>query len=195
VSDIRVGNIHVSANGIRVDDSAAFDVPLPEPSPVLRLLASERVPRALLLGFGLVLAVGGMVGLVLSGRLDLETFLLRGGALIPMGMAFAGLGMALPLVRGWARQEMLRHEAGVLEPAAARLRTHIGPMNRACTIAALVRTTGLPTPDVVRALRWMRDTGEIEEDLDIESNEFYYGVARGQSLEDRHDALPGGRLL
>jgi hypothetical protein len=194
VPDIRVGRVHVSANGVSVNDRSPPPTPS-EPSLALRVLASQRVPRMALVGLGLLLTLGGLTGLVLSGRLDLESFLLRGGLLIPLGLGVTGVGAALPLVRYWARQEIGRHEAAVHAPAAGQRRRHKGPPNNDCTVPGLVRQTGLALDHVVRTLRWMRDSGEIEEDLDVDRNEFHYSVARGENLDARHDALTRRRSV
>jgi hypothetical protein len=142
---------------------------------------------------GLLVAAAGFALFALTGPGTPDTAVLRGGGLIPPGLIIAAAGVAWPWVQRWARREVLRQEAGVLAPAIAKLRALLGAPARDCTVDRLVRRTGLPTAEVVRALRWMRDTGEVDEELDLGTGEFYYGMAEGRGLDARYDTITRGR--
>jgi hypothetical protein len=150
--------------------------PLPEPSQLLRVMAEGRVPRVLLLLAGVALLVLGIVAAFSSGVAG-TPFSVWGRVLIAPGLVLTGAAVAWPLVRRWAGDELLRQEGALLAPTLLKLRPHLGPPKPESTSAALSRKSGLALPLLMRALRWLRDSGEIVEELNLETGDFYYGTA------------------
>jgi hypothetical protein len=178
MAKLRVGHTQVSPGRVDLGTTQDSDqsASLPEPSQLLRLIAEERVPRALLLAVGVALLALGITA-ALSSSIGATPFGLWGRVLIAPGLTLTGAATAWPLVRRWAARELMRQEGAVLAPVLLKLRPHLGPPKPECTSTVLSRLSGFPLPVLMRALRWLRDSGEIVEELDLRTGEFYYGTA------------------
>jgi hypothetical protein len=194
MSRIQVGEITIDGQDVRIGKpdvlpraQSAGPAPASSADP---LAAATRIPvrPALLaiIGAGMI-AAGTAVNLVVGVLSDPVRALLYGGVLAPLGVGLLGLA----LLKAWASRlspvALAASFEGGPERYIATLRPllHGGP--EACTVAALARTTGWSEPTVVRTLALMRERGEVAEELDFDTGQFYYttGTLPPRDLDSR----------
>jgi hypothetical protein len=121
---------------------------------------------------------------VLQAWVDPLGALVRGGALVPLGLAVMGLAA---IKRFLARRSDLRHAAslrGLPHPYLQVMRTRLAaPTHGRATVESLMRSTGWTEAEVVHTLALLRDGGEASEELDLETGEFYYIAQRPPSRD------------
>src|SRR5262249_32653439 len=153
----------------------------------LSLLHALPVRPAWLLGAGGTLAATGLAALIFSGTpADVVAYLLNGGVFISVG---AGLGV----VGGLQHWLNLRQAAGRAEqeeaellPCIERLRRVLAERAPEQTVERLAEQLGLPEATVVRALVAMRRRGEIDEELNTQTGEWYYCLSPQPRLQGGH---------
>lgn len=187
---LQVGDIQIDGSDIRIGGS---NPGLPE-APRTETDTGTDVARAVrvldripfspgtLVAIGLAAAaVGTAINLVLGAWNDPLGVLMRGGLLAPLGMGIMVLGAAKQYLR---RKPETRHRAalgGNADRYLDTLRQLLGQAAPHQTIGWIRQRTGWAEADVVHALALLRTRGELLEEIDLESGEFYY-VAQPQPL-------------
>jgi hypothetical protein len=181
MSRIQVGDITIDGQNVQIESlKAQARVPqagLAQPSsaPLLSTLARLPIRPALLAVAGAALvAAGTAVNIVVGVLADPLTALLRGGVLAPLGVGLLVLAGLKAYVGGRSPAVLAASLEGGSEQYLARLRPLLQGEPGACTVPALARTTGWPEATVVRALALLRGRGEVAEELDLDTGEFYY---------------------
>lgn len=121
-----------------------------------------------------------MLGLGVSGlllRVDAlapVAFLTRGIVLTPVGIGLAVLGV-LKWSAGRTLQSPSVERADIAtEDSVRTLIRLLTAHDRTHTVEWIISRLGWHHDDVVRALAWLRDRGELAEELDPDSGHFYY---------------------
>ncbi|MGM0577942.1 MAG: hypothetical protein ACQEXJ_19605 [Myxococcota bacterium] len=180
---LRVGDIEIDGDRVTIhgDQGASAGSPaVPHrsvrdaPSDGASLAAIPGSPRVLTVA-GASVALLGVVWMVLTPESSgLFRYVLSGGALTFFGLGAAVLGVAKHLTRRRLAAELDRAERRRLEPVRARLRHELGDEATVNTVEHLVARTGFSEADIVRALRWMREAGDVREELNLDTGEWYY---------------------
>lgn len=181
MSRIQVGDISIDGQNVQVGHPSELsrvpDAGLSQASNARLLATLTRipVPPALLAGAGVgMIAVGTAVNVVVGVLSDPFTALLRGGVLAPLGLSLVGLAVLKAYVGRRAALVLAASLEGAAEQYVARLRPLLQAAPEACTVPALARTTGWSEATVVRALALLREHGEVAEELDFDTGQFYY---------------------
>lgn len=138
-------------------------------------------PRTLVMAGLAAVIAGTVVNVVLGAWNDPLGVLVRGGILAPLGVGIVMLGAAKQYLR---RKPEVRHRAALGADADRyldTLRQILAQPSPQQTIGWIGQRTGWPEADVVHALALLRTRGELLEEIDLESGEFYY-VAQPQPL-------------
>jgi len=117
--------------------------------------------------------VGAAVNAWFGAWSDPVGALLHGGFLAPVGFGLVVLGAA----KHFAGRPAVRHQAALgvdPEPYVARLGTLLALPRPQQTIEWISRQTGWTEETVVHALALLRERGQVQEELDLETGEFYY---------------------
>jgi hypothetical protein len=219
VARLRVGDIEIDGQnitmggrrmttGTRVETTlaprpeAALAPPRQEPSSLARrgpedeLAALERLPgspRTLVAG-GLAMMLLGVVAAIFAGSPSLAVIFASGGFLLPMGAGVAGLGVfKTRLTRRRRSRDAARIEAE-MQPEIERVRATLSEGPIGPTVEEIAQRVSLPQGKVVRALAWLRERGEVLEELNTETGEWFYCLApplerRAKDLDSRLEAL------
>jgi hypothetical protein len=207
MSELKVGDIEISGTSVRIggtrpgegvpESASPTTAPASALPPRLALQAALRVvpgAPAVLVVVGLGLAVMGLIGAIGGGLRDPLTFVLRGAALLPVGIALTLLGT----LKGWIGRAGAGWTTESTEPVEARLERlgHLlAEYDRTNTVANIARRLGWSEPDVVRALAWLRERNELLEELDTDTGNFYYvATPRSRDLAARIRHLGTGDL-
>lgn len=206
MSELKVGDIEISGTSVRIGGGQPGERAPAVPSasgpgqalpPRLALQAALRVVPgrpAVLAVAGLGLAAMGVLGALGGGLRDPITFVQRGAALLPMGIALTLLGA----LKGWIGRAGAGWATESTEPVEARLERlgHLlAEYDRTNTVATIARRLGWSEPDVVRALAWLRERDELLEELDTDTGNFYYvATPRSRDLAARIRHLGTGDL-
>jgi len=189
---LQVGDIEIDGSDIRIGgrnpglpEAARSDAGTDTETDVARAVRLlDRIPfspRTLVMA-GLAAAIAGtVVNVVLGAWNDPLGVLVRGGILFPLGISVVTLGAAKQYLR---RKPETRHRAALGDNADRYvdvLRKILAQASPQQTIGWIRQRTGWPEADVVHALALLRTRGELLEEIDLESGEFYY-VAQPQPL-------------
>ena len=181
MSRIQVGDIVIDGQDVRI--GAPAESPRPPAAPaapppelhLLHALSRIPVPTAVLAFAGLAMIVAGTaVSLVVGLLADPFTALLRGGVLAPVGLGLVGLAVLKRFTAGPGAAALAATLPGGGEEHVRRLRPLLAGNSAATTVAALARATGWTESAVVRVLALMRQRGEVAEELDLDTGQFYY---------------------
>lgn len=206
MSKLRVGDIEIDDGAVRFSNrerllGAAIATP---PQPMHRFLGVLVTLQALPMPARAIGWVGSAVtiaGLALAAWneawLDPIGAILRGGVLVPLG---AGLMGAALLKRSLERGTLRVDRLALGDGADAMVRTVRPLLTRPLrhqTVEWLEARTGWPESTVVSLLGLMREHGELTEEFDDESGNFYYHLARRESrdLDSRRDTIYQGKSL
>jgi len=129
---------------------------------------------------GVAVAACGVLALVLHGSLDVVTYVFGGGLLVSIGGALAGLGVLKRLAKRRAKERRIREEDAVVAPVVERLRALLREANAEQSVAWIARQTALAEPIVVRALARLRESGELREELNEQTGDWYYVHVPGE---------------
>jgi hypothetical protein len=181
MSRIQVGDIIIDGQNVQIGSLQAQprvpETGLGQASNARLLATVARLPvppaRLAVAGVALV-AVGTVVNVAVGVLTDPFTALLRGGVLAPLGVGLLVLGAFKAYLGGRTHAILSASLEGGFERYLARLRPLLQGEPGTCTVAALAGTTGWPEPTVVRALALLRERGEVAEELDLDTGEFYY---------------------
>lgn len=126
---------------------------------------------------GVLAGLGALlVGLNL-GALDPVSFLSGGGVLLPLGVGVITLGlMKRGVLKRQAAEEGARLDAELAE-CMSRLRGLLADSRPTQTVEWIVHNLGLPEATVLRALERLRARGELVEELNEDTDDWYYHVA------------------
>jgi hypothetical protein len=199
MSQLRVGDIVVDGRNVSIGSTnltgpAATPA---RPDGVVPLAGTDTRPKsgvwnvALALSGALVAAGGGWAFFSNAEPFSLTSYLFGGGIVASAGCGMIVLSGCLATLR--RRQLGLAAERAALELAAnaerlASILTSLGPEQ---TLNKLVADAGLPLPAVVRALAHLREHGELKEDLNTETGEWHYSVARPLATPELPKNLDG----
>lgn len=192
MSRLRVGDIVIEGSSVSIGGKNAF-APSPANSPQQPsssphqathlsphrepfLHGLSRIPFA----SRLWVAAGSMtalVGVVLSVLLQAWSnplgAVLNGAFLVPVGVGLIAVGATKHFI---ATRPALLHRAvlGDPEPYRARLASLLARPRGEQTVEWIGQRTGWGEHEVVHALALLRQRGEIQEELDFDTGEFYY---------------------
>ncbi len=182
MDEIRVGDVSVKGSQIRIggnDPLSAMSGVRVSPPPEVGLAFLQWIPLStptyLVLGTAIALFGVGAV-LVHGGFPESALEFLRDGAiLIPVGIGTVVLGVmrhyGLP-IRGTPAPDPSTREA-VAAVSALIARSHSFQ-----TVDWIRAQLGWSEGDVVRALGWLRRRGELVEDVDVETGDYYYAFLK-----------------
>ena len=210
MTKLRVGNVEIDGTSVRIGGemvvgsgvgrSAAAPAQGVRATPAGNadsgITAVTRVPGppVLLVSAGALLIGVGVVAMVLvDATRDPVSAFLQGGALAPVGLSLVAVGT----LKAWVRRSAGRWAAlrlGAERTATSELlRTLLQRSEPSHTLAWIRRETGWPEATAVATLAWLRERGELEEELDETTGEFYYHVPpRARDLATRvHDLQRG----
>ena len=179
MSRIRVGDITIDEGSVQIGGAEpgrpAAAAVRPAPSPLPSLVRRIPVPPLVLAGAGAaMLAAGTAVNVLVGVFSDPLTALARGGILAPLGFGMLVLAGLTTVLRRRPAAELVSALGGDVDGHVARLRPLLDAVPAACTVAALATRAGWPEPTVVRVLALMRERGEVSEELDLDTGQFYY---------------------
>lgn len=168
-SDVRIGGV---TPGAATAPANAGDAGI---AAGLRVL--DRIPfsgRFLILAGLAMAAAGTVINLALRAWTDPVGALTSGGVLAPLGVGVLVLGVLREYLR--ARPDV-RHRAALGDAPDAhldRLRELLREPGPHQTIPWITRATGWDEGAVLHALALLRSSGELLEEIDFDSGEFYY---------------------
>lgn len=182
---LRVGDIEIDGTRVTIGGADPVRPPSAPRGPVqpgnyrlLRLLQRLPVPASALLAVGVVLAAAGtVVNAVVGVTADPFGALVRGGVLAPLGFGVTCVALLKAYLARRPDIPLAAALGGDPEGYVERLRPllHGEPLLR--TVPALAGRAGWPESTVVRVLALMRERGEVEEDVDLDTGEFCYAIA------------------
>lgn len=205
MSKLRVGDILIEDDGIRIAGQAYTRVPTTTPRQgskggasvgALAALRHFPVPAHILGWLGAGVSIIGFTLAVWGTAWEHPiSALLRGGFLVPVG---AGLIAAAVLKRLLEKNaisinRLALDEQG--EPVADRVRKLLTRPDQNQTVEWLQERTGWPESTLVRVLAVLRERGELAEELNEDSGDFYYYTVRrvSRDLDSRLDEINRGR--
>ncbi len=128
-----------------------------------------------LIGFGALLVIGGLTFLLASdGNLDVFKYIFRGGIFIPPGVSLIAIGLIKNRIDATHRQAIRDAEAARLSVLAERVRVLLLAPGVHQTAEWVAQEAKLSRAETVRALFWLRERGELNEDLDTSTGAFHY---------------------
>lgn len=143
----------------------------------------RRVPLSptVLISTGCALAATGVVvGLLVNMRGWVHQATLLPLLIGPALLSIRGGTTILGALKTWVGRGSPGMTIGTDDPATIeyveRLRRVLTKADARHTVEWIARNLGWPEQDVVRTLGWLQARGELREDLDITSGEFYYVV-------------------
>lgn len=139
---------------------------IPLPSPACAGVVGGSL-AAFGIGSGFLFGSGGTV-----------SFFSCGGFLVPFGTGLMVLGAHAYRTRQAERQS----EAAKIGRLAECLREILCDSSTRHTVESIARKSGVSDDDVVPALRRLRDTEVITEELDLSTGDWYYVLAQSEDL-------------
>ena len=113
------------------------------------------------------------------------------------GLGLLGLGIAKRSEEHRLLEAARARDDAELAPHLERVRAALAAQNPEQTVEWLTARLGLPETTVVRVLDRLRRAGEVEEELNVDSGDWYYFARRqlgeGRDLASRMAALNQGR--
>lgn len=187
VARLRVGDIEINGREVRIGGqvmtSGSSEPPRAAPAALAvrsrqelapaptRPRTAPKVPLSpgLMTGTGLSLSAMGAVATALF-----ESPFFHGGFFLPVGMGLVALGVLTRRQRREEAEAARRREEAALAPELERVRALLSTPDATFTLEELIARLGLAQPTAVRALVRLRDTGEIEEELNTDTGEWFY---------------------
>jgi hypothetical protein len=221
--DIRIGGqsvlpgsshsqVHVQVSGqagqagqVIVQQRSIQPAPHGQPQPQPRELAVRDAPTeslALLPSSAALLPTGGallLVAAVLWAVFPVGSLMALALHVLPsvFGLGLLGLGIAKRSEEHRLREAARARDDAELAPHVERVRAALAAQNPEQTVEWLTAQLGLPETTVVRVLDRLRRAGEVEEELNVDSGDWYYFARRqlgeGRDLASRMAALKQGR--
>ena len=178
----------VSAHQVHFESMQQLARPLPGPAIAWVALGAVSMLAGLFLhyrGFGAWLAPENMTSLSIG-------FIRASLPAICIGAGVTGLGI---IKLQWQR---LQASNAIPQAHREKLIGLIGTSESQCTVESLVRASALAETDLVRSLAALERSGEIREELDTETGEYFYRLAdrssgRPLSLQERLEAQGEGQ--
>ena len=178
----------VSAHRVHFESIQRIAKPLPGPAAAWIALGTLSMLAGLFLhyrGFGAWLAPENMTSLSIG-------FIRASLPAICLGAGVTGLGV---IKLQWRR---LQNSNAIPQAHREKLIALIGNSESQCTVESLVRDSALAEIELVRSLAALERSGEICEELDTETGEYFYRLAdrrsgRPLSLQERLEAQGEGQ--
>mgnify|MGYP001328446391 CR=1 FL=1 len=176
---LRVGDIQIDGADVTVR-------PAPHSTPAVTGGAPAaaqwlaKVSRRMLAYSGLAaIAVGSSLLVLLWPGPDPLGFVLRGGIVVLGGLGLVALAALQPLLKGAVQAEQRARYAEARE----RIRPLVAQRAAHQTVEWLSAHARLTEPEVVGALLTLRADGELVEELDLETGQFYYALASSAAAQ------------
>jgi hypothetical protein len=175
VGDIQIDGTKVVIGGQPMDGSRPAPAPTPPPGSPLRWVDRLPISASALVAIGAVLAVAGAAANMLyAAWADPVGALVHGGFLAPVGVGAIGAGV----VKAWMRRNpAVRYRAELghgAEQFISTLRPLLSIADPRNTVAHIAARTGWPEQRVVASLALLRERGELREELDLDTGQFFY---------------------
>jgi hypothetical protein len=179
--------------------------PQPQPQGQSRELVVREVPTeslALLPSSAAMLPTGGallLVAAVLWAVFPVGSLAALALHVLPsvFGLGLLGLGIAKRSEEHRLLEAAKARDDAELGPHVELVRAALAAQNPEQTVEWLTARLGLPEATVVRVLDRLRRAGEVEEELNVDSGDWYYFARRqlgeGRDLASRMAALKQGR--
>lgn len=133
---------------------------------------------------GILAGLGALLVSLNLGALDPVSFLSSGGILLPLGIGVATLGlMKRGVLKRQAAEEGARLDAELAQ-CMSRMRGLLADSRPTQTVEWIVHSLGLPEATVLRALKRLRERGELVEELNEDTGDWYYHVAPTPTEDD-----------
>lgn len=190
VAQLKIGDIEIDGSVVRIGPASAPGVStashvtpggVPERPLRSRLAFLDRVPLSprVLVRIGIATAaVGVCVGIAILATHTWGAPLVIGPLLLSLGGGTAVLGLLTARFRDGGPELTGISADPLTERYVDELRAVITTSNVRNTVERLAHTLGWSQRDVVNTLGWLQARGELREELDVESGEFYYVAIR-----------------
>jgi len=193
VGDILIEDDRIQIRGQEVTQTPA--IPTNNCAPVtpsvafLLWLRAAPIPARVLGWLGTALVVAGLVvALATAAWQDPVSAILRGGFLIPIGAGLLAAAFLKQKMRVGTFDVNLLALGSTGEQTVERVRSVLKLDGKHQTVEWIEQQTGLDETKVIRALAILRDRQELLEELDPDSGDFYYHLAR-RDPEDLNSRL------
>lgn len=194
MSRIRVGDIEIDGHRVRIGTSsdsrvAGYSVlgarampygsgalgPRPLPKANYAFLSAIPFSAGTIIVAGCIASAIGILGAVLSWPPnDIADYVRHGLFLIPLGVGVALLGW----LKAVHRDSLNKIDAESADETTEEYIAELGALLRledpGHTVEWLQRELGWRPVDVVTTLAWLRERGELREEIDIDSGHYYY---------------------
>lgn len=145
------------------------------PKSAIQFFSALPLRGAWLIGIGLMLVLGGLTFLLASdGQLDVFKYVFRGGIFIPPGVGLIAVGLIKNRIDAAHQQRLRDAEGARVALVAERVRTLLLAPGVHQTAEWVAEEAHLSRAEAIRALFWLRERGELMEDLDASTGAFHY---------------------
>jgi hypothetical protein len=149
--------------------------PAPLPQPNYAFLRAIPFSGGFIVLAGCITAAVGILGAVLTWPPDdITDYVLHGSFLIPLGLGVALIGW----LKAVHRDSLNRIDPGSADETTEEYIAELGALLRhedpSHTVEWVQRELGWKPVDVVTTLAWLRERGELREEIDIDSGHYYY---------------------
>ena len=176
---LRIGDIQIDGAEVTVR-SAPLATPAVAGGQPAAAQWLAQVSRRLLAYSGLAaIAVGSSLLVLLWPGPDPLGFALRGGLIVLGGLGLVALAALQPLLRKVVQAE----QRALYAQARDKIRPLVAKRAAHQTVEWLSAHARLTEPEVVGALLTLRADGELIEELDLETGQFYYALAPTAAIQ------------
>jgi hypothetical protein len=194
VSRIRVGDIEIDGHRVRIGTTSdapghahsvlsAQSVPYgsrplgPAPLPRANYAFLNAIPLSagfIVLAGCIASAVGILAAVLTWPRDGIADYVLHGTFLIPLGLGVALIGW----LKAVHQDSLNKIDADAADETTEEYIAELGALlrheDRSHTVEWVQRELGWRPADVVTTLAWLRERGELREEIDVDSGHYYY---------------------
>lgn len=206
VATLKVGDIEIDGGHVRIGPSGAHvthgspfltpsptyyrgQISRPAPLPQANYTLLKAIPLApgFIVIAGCIVSALGIIGTVVGRPLGnpIDIFL-HGTFLIPIGVGLALVGILKAIHQDSLGQIDAANADEVTEEWIAELGEVLRDEDRSHTVEWIQNKLGWNQADVVRTLAWLRERGELREEIDVDTEHYYYVASpRPRDLDAR----------
>lgn len=191
MSKLKVGDIEIDDHEVRIkrrdanvlDGSTSVTYrsamysrrPAALPRADYAFLKSVPLRPGFIILLGVAVSFLGLVGtLVQAPFRSVVDVLLHGTFLIPIGVGIALIGILKAVHQDSSDRRDVARADGVTEEFISELGELLRHEDRSHTVEWVQNRLGWNHDDVVRTLAWLRERGELREEIDMETGHYYY---------------------
>jgi hypothetical protein len=159
---------------VSVSRDETLQTPTGEDHPLAVLSALPVRGRSIVTAGAGIAVLGAVAPLVLGATSTVLSWLAHGGFLLPAGASTAMVGLLKAYLDGRAAAMKRAAVDNAAFEDGRSIQALLRPDGTHQTVEWIAAQTRLPEARVVAALLQLRDLGELEEELDVESGEWFY---------------------